>query len=123
MNKVFKITIDGKTYSVEVEEVKDGTQPSQTVAPRPKSAAPPAPIKVQPAATQGSSRITSPMPGTVLELLVGQGDKVEAGQPVLLLEAMKMENKITATATGTIASIDVSQGQSVDTGQLLLTIE
>ena len=66
-------------------------------------------------------KLTAPMPGTIIKVLVNTGDKVEQGQPVVILEAMKMENKINANATGT-NSIEVSPGQNVDTGQLLLTI-
>ena len=67
-------------------------------------------------------KLTAPMPGTIIKVLVNTGDKVEQGQPVVILEAMKMENKINANAAGTVTSIEVSPGQNVDTGQLLLTI-
>lgn len=124
--KRFRITVDGKEYNVEVEEVREGAVAPQ----RPVPIAPPAPAPVapqrperRPQAPSGSGSLTSPMPGTILKVLVSVGDKVEQGQALVVLEAMKMENNINATTTGTITSIEVSQGQSVDTGQLLLTIE
>ena len=126
--KKFKISIDGKTYNVEVEEVRDGVsaqrapiQSKPTASPQP--AAPPRKYEDTPRPAGGSGTVTAPMPGTILKLLVAQGDKVEVGQPMLILEAMKMENKITATVPGTVTSIGISAGQSVETGQQLLTIE
>lgn len=122
--KKFKITVDGKTYNVEVEEVREGVQPSSKpvsqAQPRPSAPAPSAPVSPGPA---GNGGVTAPMPGTILRILVTEGQKVELGQTVAILEAMKMENNINANATGTVSRIQVSPGQSVDTGQLLLTIE
>lgn len=121
--KKFRITIDGKTYNVEVEEVKEGqTQPAVKPS-RPAQVAPSTKIEAAPRPAGGSGSVTAPMPGTILKLLVAEGEQVETGQALLILEAMKMENKITATATGKITSIGVSVGQSVETGQQLLTIQ
>lgn len=123
--KKFKITVDGKTYNVEVEEVREGVQPSSKpvsqAQPRPTAPAPSASVNPNPAG--GNGGVTAPMPGTILRILVTEGQKVELGQTVAILEAMKMENNINANATGTVSSIQVNPGQSVDTGQLLLTIE
>ena len=123
--KKLKITVDGRTYNVEVEEVRDGVPARPSVQPRPAAA--PASLKKQiedtPRPASGSGSVTAPMPGTILQLLISQGDQVDVGQPLLILEAMKMENKITASAAGTVTSLGVSAGQSVETGQQLLTIE
>lgn len=120
--KKFKITVDGKEYSVLVEEVKEKS-PSP-VAPAPTSApVPSAPPQTQkPQAPAGDGNLSAPMPGTILQILVKEGDQVQRGQALLILEAMKMENGINATVSGTVANIAVSVGQSVDTGQLLMTI-
>ena len=71
----------------------------------------------------GSQNITSPMPGSILGIKVNGGDKVTAGQTVILLEAMKMENEIVAPVDGTIASINVKTGDTVDTDQVLATLK
>jgi biotin carboxyl carrier protein len=64
--------------------------------------------------------IQAPMPGLVLEIVVQPGDEVDAGDPLVILEAMKMENVIKATGAGTVKSLEVTQGSAVDKGQLLL---
>ena len=71
----------------------------------------------------GSGDIQAPMPGKVLQVLVAQGDDVEEGTPLLVLEAMKMENVIKATAPGKVSSVPVSEGQAVEKGALLVGFE
>ncbi|MEE4350809.1 MAG: acetyl/propionyl/methylcrotonyl-CoA carboxylase subunit alpha [Pacificimonas sp.] len=71
----------------------------------------------------GDGVLTAPMPGRVLSLLVKNGNAVEAGAPLLVLEAMKMENRLTAQRAGTVTGLSVSEGDQVSEGQLLLTIE
>lgn len=136
MMKKFRITVDGTVYNVEVEEVGGATAAPTPQMPTPQlpveeKLPPPLAASVQPIepvkrsqaqAAPGMGKLTAPMPGTIIKVLVNTGDKVEQGQPVVILEAMKMENKINANATGTVTSIEVSPGQNVDTGQLLLTI-
>jgi biotin carboxyl carrier protein len=70
-----------------------------------------------------STEVQAPMPGTILKVLVKEGDAVSEDQEVLILEAMKMENPISAPAAGTIKSIKVKTDDKVDTGQVLMTIE
>ncbi|MFO7723731.1 MAG: biotin/lipoyl-containing protein [Bacteroidales bacterium] len=74
--------------------------------------------------TKGSkhTRIPSPMPGKIVEILVNEGDKVTAGDPVLILEAMKMQNEIQASIPGIISSISVKQGQTVMKDEILFEI-
>ena len=67
--------------------------------------------------------IKAPMPGKVLEMMVAAGDTIEKGQPLLILEAMKMENVIKADGNATIKSINVNQLESVESGQLLIELE
>lgn len=120
----FNISVNGKTYEVDVEEI-GGVQTSAPVsAPAPKAAAPapksaPAP-KATPAA--GAKQVTAPMPGTIVSVKVNVGDKVEAGTLVAVLEAMKMENEIFAGVDGTVAGISVSAGDSVNSGDVIVSV-
>ena len=112
-----ELEINGKTYSIKM----DG--PIKTISSNGQmfgsvSAPPP-----QAASTAGSGdAVTAPIPGSVLEILVKEGDKVEAGQTVVKMEAMKMENEINAPVAGTISSILVSVGDAVNQGQKLVEI-
>lgn len=74
-------------------------------------------------AGSGAARLTAPMPGKVVRVLVEPGDAVEARQPLVVVEAMKMENEMTAPRAGTVAEVEVSEGMSVEAGRLLATIE
>jgi glutaconyl-CoA decarboxylase len=133
----FNVTVNGKSYAVEVEEV-GGAQPVFTYAPAqpaPAPAAPapqPSPKAEAPAATAPAKKaqsgpvagetMTAPMPGTIIDIRVTEGQSVKAGDIVLILEAMKMENEIVAPSDGTIAKIYTSKGESVSTGDSLVTI-
>lgn len=136
MLRKFKISIDGTQYLVEMEEV-GAPQPTPadaapapaaaTPAPAPAPAAAPAPAP-EPApapaapAVAGSFAQTAPMPGTILDIHVKVGDTVAANQPVMVLEAMKMENEVVAEQAGTIASINVEKGAMVNPGDTLFTL-
>lgn len=125
----FKITVNGIAYDVQVEEsgtvasapvAAPAAAPAPVAAPAP--AATPAPAAA-PAATAGAGEeVSAPMPGTILKVLVSNGQAVSEGDAVIVLEAMKMENEITAPVSGTVTSVLVSQGDSVDVGKVLLTI-
>ena len=71
----------------------------------------------------GGQHVTAPMPGKVVRLLVAPGDKVEARQGVVVVEAMKMENELTAPRAGRIAEVAVAEGASVEAGKVLVVIE
>lgn len=117
--KRYNITVNGTAYDVTVEETEGGA-PVQAAAPAPKAAS-----KTKPAAASGAAggvRIEAPMPGTVMDVKLKVGDPVKNGTPIVIIEAMKMENEIPATCEGTIASINVSKGDSVNTGTLIATI-
>ncbi|RRD64757.1 biotin/lipoyl-binding protein [Fretibacterium sp. OH1220_COT-178] len=130
----YRVVVDGTAYVVEVEDL--GAAPaSAPVAPAPAAvsapvAAPvPAPAPAAPAAPKpaapvsaGSSTITAPMPGKVLDVKVSVGGAVKNGDLVLLLEAMKMENEIFAPADGTVAEVRVRGGDSVNTGDVLVVL-
>ena len=68
-------------------------------------------------------RLTAPMPGKVVRVLVAPGDEVDAHQPLVVVEAMKMENELTAACAGTVIDVAVSEGDSVESGRLLIVIE
>lgn len=119
--KRYNITVNGTAYDVTVEETEGGA-PVQAAAPAPAKAAPKAAAKPAAAGAVGGVKIEAPMPGTVMDVKLKVGDKVSNGTPIVIIEAMKMENEIPATCEGTIASINVSKGDSVNTGTLIATI-
>ncbi len=127
MLRKFKISIDGTQYLVEMEEVGAPTPTPADAAPAPVPVAAPAPAP-EPApapaapAVAGSFAQTAPMPGTILDIHVKVGDTVAANQPVMVLEAMKMENEVVAEQAGTIASINVEKGAMVNPGDTLFTL-
>ena len=71
----------------------------------------------------GPQRLTAPMPGKVVRLLVNAGDAVKTGQGLIVVEAMKMENELRASRDGRVRDVAVKEGQSVDAGAVLLTVE
>jgi biotin carboxyl carrier protein len=71
----------------------------------------------------GPQQITAPMPGKIVRVLVAAGDVVAARQPLVVVEAMKMENELRAGRAGTIAEVHAREGASVDAGALLLVIQ
>ncbi len=126
--KKYNITVNGNTYEVYVEEA-DGAY-TAPVAPTPVAAAPaaaPAPA-AKPAAPKaaaapaGATKVTAPMPGTILQIKVSQGQSVKKGDVICVLEAMKMENDIPAPCDGVVASINVQKGASVNAGDVLASI-
>ena len=130
MIKKFNVKVNGNSYEVEVEEIKDGVQP---VAPavqvqRPAAApAPAAPVAAAPkaapaVAVAGAGTVSAPMPGTVLDIMVKEGDVVKSGQVCVILEAMKMENELPAPCDGTVKSVNVTKGASVNTADVLVVI-
>ncbi len=129
----YKVTLNNKTYEVEVEEGKamliDEYEAYAPAAPAPAAAAPAAaaPVAAAPAAPAGAALasgevVKSPMPGNILKINVVQGQKVEEGDVLLVLEAMKMENEIVATKSGTVAQIVAAKGAVVETGAPLVVI-
>jgi biotin carboxyl carrier protein len=129
--KKFNITVNGSTYEVEVEEIGGVSAPAPAArpaapAPAPKAAAPaakPAAPKAAPkAAPAGGNSITAPMPGTILDIKVKEGDTVKSGQVLVILEAMKMENEIMAPADGKVVSISTNKGASVNAGDVLVVL-
>ena len=138
--KKFNVTVNGKAYAVEVEEVGGNQQafayvPVQPVvapvqaAPTPQAASAPAQraTPTPKAQSKSSDKVSgemmeAPMPGTILEIKVSEGQTVKAGEIVVILEAMKMENELAAPVDGTVAKIYTSKGESVNAGDSILTI-
>ena len=127
--KKFNVTVNGTTYEVEVEEVKAAGGAPKAAAPAPKAAPAPAP-KAAPApaaapkvaAGAGEHSIDAPMPGKVVKLVAAEGAAVKAGEVLLILEAMKMQNEITADADGTVKKFNVAAGQSVKAHESLVIL-
>jgi biotin carboxyl carrier protein len=125
-----KVTVNGTLYEVEVQSntlIKPRPAKPVAVAPATYSAtAPVSPAKINQsasAAAGSASPLKSPLPGVILEVKVREGDTVKAGQLLMVLEAMKMENNIDAHKAGVVKSVDKRQGDSVLEGDVLLTIE
>ena len=124
--KKFNIKVNGISYEVEIEEVKEGAPQAaapqvtkvtpKVAAPKvaaPKVEAPKAPAKEAVAAGAGEHSIDAPMPGKIVKLVASEGQAVKAGDVLLILEAMKMQNEITADADGVVKTFNVAAGQSV----------
>jgi biotin carboxyl carrier protein len=120
---VYSILMDGQSHDARVEEI--GTATVVTLAgyrfeiqvrdPRrwsPKSAS----------GAQGTATLTSPMPGKVVRVLIAAGDEVKAGQGILVVEAMKMQNEIKAPRAGKVVSLSAREGATVTAGEALATI-
>ena len=121
--KKFNITVNGNAYEVEIEEVKAAAAPAPKAAPAPAAApAPKAAPAAAPAASAGDETVTAPMPGKIVKLVASVGQTVNAGDTLLILEAMKMQNEISAPKAGTVKSFAVNAGDSVKPGQTMVVI-
>ena len=120
--KRFNITVNGKAYDVAVEETTGGAAPVAAAPVAAPVAAPAPAAATAPAAPAGGEPVTAPMPGTILDIKVSVGTEVKEGQPVAVLEAMKMENDIPAAKSGKVVAINAKKGDSVQTGDVILTI-
>lgn len=131
--KHLRITVEGKVYDVVVEDVTgdSGSTFYQTggmgmTPPAPATATPTAPsapaAPTPTAAPSGENDKLAPLGGVIIEINVKVGDKVKAGQQVLVIEAMKMKTVVAAHKNGTVTGVPVKVGDAVDAGQVLLTI-
>ncbi len=122
--KEYTITVNGVAYDVTVDEKGNGGTSAAPAAPAAKAAAPAAtPVPAQKAPQAGNISVTAPMPGKVLAVKVKVGDSVTSGAPVLVLEAMKMENDIVAPKDGKVVAVNVKAGDSVESGAVLVSLE
>ena len=122
-----QVTVNGKVYEVETEAPKAAPVAAKPApAPAPKPAAAPAAPKAEapkPAAAPAAGlQVKSPLPGSVIKVLVSEGQAVKKGDTLLTLESMKMENAIMAEADGTVKQIAVSAGQNVMQDDLLIVL-
>jgi glutaconyl-CoA/methylmalonyl-CoA decarboxylase subunit gamma len=119
--KKLRITVEGKTYDVIVDVLEDdgvapaASQPAAGIASALALTAPAAPAG-------GDEQIKSQLAGTIVSVEAAAGQTVGLGDPLLIIEAMKMNTTVTSPKAGTVGSIDVSAGDSVEEGQVLLTL-
>ena len=128
---VAHVVVNGVDYEVEIEGAKASTVSKPQVSPAPKSAnsamitpssATPSP-RIAAAAPSSGYSVKCPLPGTVLSVKVAAGDTIAAGQTLVVLEAMKMENNIDADRGGVVKQVLVQQGATVMEGDVLIVIE
>lgn len=133
--KRYKVNVNGTAYEIEIEELSSAqikaasTHPTQatatasTPAPTAQDTAPsPAPSSAASTVSGGGEQVVSPMPGTILSIDIKEGQAVKAGDVLMILEAMKMENEIMCPRDGTVISINTTKGASVESGTLLCVI-
>ena len=128
----YNVSFNGRTYEVEVEVCEPiSLTEYQTIAPAPVAAAsvaeapvaaPAAAAPAAPTITGAGEAVNAPMPGTILKVNVQNGQAVKAGDVLVVLEAMKMENEILAPKAGTVTQVAVQKGSNVDTGAPLVVI-
>lgn len=125
------IEVDGNLYHVKLKELgrKKGAvsvpviETAKPAAPsRPAPSAPPAAPKPRSTSTGNAGAVFAPLPGLILEVMVKEGDTVKAGQNIMVMEAMKMENQVQAPHDGTVSKVVVQKGDSVAEGDLLADI-
>ena len=114
---VYSVRVNGKDYTVEVS-----TGGAVGTAPAMAPAAAPAPVAAPAASTAGGSPLIAPLPGSIFSMKCKEGDAINEGDVVLVMESMKMESEVTAHQSGTIQSILVKEGDSVQTGDELVVI-
>jgi biotin carboxyl carrier protein len=125
-----KVTVNGKKFTVGlndlgIEQVADlQIQRAAEYVPAPAPVASPgtAPVLHKPKSVSDLAAIIAPLPGLILKISVSIGDTVTAGQTVLVMEAMKMENEVQAISNGTVKSIRVKEGDSVNEGDVLIEL-
>ncbi len=126
----FKVNLSGKTYFAEVEKVADYLYRVKVNDSVVEVEVEEAKIKslrkaesISRTADLGEKVVKAMLPGNITKILVSEGDAVRAGETLLILEAMKMENEIVAPSSGRVREIRVSEGQRVETGDVLVVLE
>ena len=119
--KNYRVIVNGVEYEVAIEEMNASEAKAAPVA-APAAAPAAAPVAAPAAAPAGGAEVKAPMPGTILSVNVNVGDTVKAGQTLVVLEAMKMENEIVSPADGKVLSVAAQKGSAVDSGATLVVI-
>lgn len=120
--KSYKVVINGKEYAVAIEETTNGSAQDVTESVIPHTVTEPKTESKQPRRTSAGKEIKSPMPGSVLAVKVQNGKRVLAGDILIVLEAMKMENEIVAPCSGTVA-VYVKAGDKIEAGDIIAGID
>lgn len=121
--KSYTITVNGNVYDVTVEEKGAATAaPVSRPVQVPKAAPASQDTTPKTSGSEGSIKVTAPMPGKVLSISANSGDTVKKGDAILVFEAMKMENSVVAPEDGTVASIAYSVGDSFEAGAVIATL-
>ena len=114
---ITEVTVNGKNYQVEMERKAAPAAPKAAPAAAPKAAA-----ATPAAAPAGGKKVTSPLPGSIIKVLVKEGQAVKKGDTLLTLESMKMENPVQAECDGTVQQVAVTAGQTVMQDDLLVVL-
>jgi acetyl-CoA/propionyl-CoA carboxylase biotin carboxyl carrier protein len=120
VQRTVPVEVDGKRFTVKLWMPEAPVMASGSGR---KTSRPRAGAAAGAGGAHGSGTIAAPMQGTIVKVMVGEGDTVEVGEAVLVLEAMKMENHINAETSGTVKEIRVAEGDTVGTGDVLVVIE
>ena len=122
-HNVAEVELNGKKYTVDVERSEAVSVPHiATPAAAPAAAPVAAPAAAPRKVAAGANSVTAPLPGGVVAVKVKAGDAVKAGQQLLIIEAMKMENEVLAPADGTVSAVHVAAGQAVQQGDALVDL-
>ena len=122
-HNVAEVELNGKKYTVDVERSEAVSVPHiATPAAAPAAAPVAAPAAAPRKVAAGANSVTEPLPGSVVAVKVKAGDAVKAGQQLLIIEAMKMENEVLAPADGTVSAVHVAAGQAVQQGDALVDL-
>lgn len=116
------VDVDGKSYSIELIQGRvyvNGEEQNFTI----QKARPALLGKRKEAAAEKGARVKPPMPGRVVDVMVKAGDKVQKGQGLVVLEAMKMQNELTAPVDGMVKAVNCKQGDNVEAAKILVEIE
>ncbi len=117
------VEVNGQEHTVSINQIESLTLPETIPHPSPKQVTGPVQtVAATPAAAPAAGGVTAPMPGQIKAILVREGDKVKIGQKLLIMEAMKLENKLPATRDGVVKQILVRDGDIVSQGQELIVI-
>lgn len=109
--KKYRVSVNGNTYEVEVEQLESGERSIGEISEVSK-----------PQVSENTIEINSPMPGNILRIETSEGSRVKSGDTLMILEALKMENEIVAPEDGVVSKIIAQEGSAVETGELLLIL-